>query len=139
MARTYNPTAFIKELSSNMRTWVQSVHLQFNGNVDMGSGTATAPSSAGINAGVFTQFKQGNSSGVLIRVAGHGVVGSGASYNWPAAGSLVLNHGLLRQPIGYKIVDKDKTVDVFRTVAPDKNQITLQPTDNTASVTLYVF
>jgi hypothetical protein len=110
-----------------------------NGNVDMGTPKGNAPSSAGVNAGVYTQFEKGNGSGVLIRVAANGVTGTGASYNWPPSGPLVINHGLLRQPIGFHVVDQDKNAPVSRTAPPDENQITLTTTDPTASHTIYVF
>jgi len=135
-----NPSNLVQHLTKPVLTWVQGVHKILNGAVDMGLAKGNAPTSAGINAGVYTQFDKGNSSGVLIRVAAQGVTNTGAPYNWAAVNvGIVINHGLLRQPIGFKIVDKDKTVDIYRTAAPDKDQITVAPTDNTASVTLYVF
>jgi hypothetical protein len=54
------------------------VQQALTGNVDMGTATGNAPSSAGVNAGVYTQFDKGNGSGVLIRVAANGAVGTGA-------------------------------------------------------------
>ncbi len=136
----YDPNTFAHDLPVTHRQWVQSVQEVVNGNVDMGTPKGNAPSSAGVNAGVYTQFDKGNGSGVLIRVAAQGVAGTGASYNWGGIGvGIVINHGLLRQPIGFHVVDQDKPVQVSRTASPDKNQITLAPTDNTASVTVYVF
>jgi hypothetical protein len=141
--KPFDPNAFAHELPDLHRQFVQSVNQVLNKNVDMGTPTGNTPTNVGtygINAGVYNQFQQGNGSGVLIRIAAHGLAGSGASYNWAGAGvGIVLNHGLLRQPIGFKIVDKDKAVDVYRTAAPDQNQITLACTDITASVTVYVF
>lgn len=139
MGRTYNPNSFASEVPEKVRTWSQSVHKQLNGSIEHGTPAKKVPSGFGINSGVYTTFNRANMSGVLIRVAANGVSGTGAPYNWPASGGLVINHGLLKQPIGYHIVDTDKDVRVFRTTSPDDNQITLQPTDNTASVTLYIF
>jgi hypothetical protein len=141
MTKPYDPNTFAPSLPTTQRQWTQSIQQVLTGNVDMGTPTGTAaPSSAGVNSGVFTQFTQGNQTGVLIRIAANGVTDTGASYNWAVTGTgVVINHGLLRQPIGFKLVDKDKTVDVYRTAAPDSNQITLASTDNTASVTVYVF
>jgi hypothetical protein len=135
-----SPQSFTQKVAAEVYRWAASVKQVLDANVDMGTPTGNAPNSAGINAGVYTQFEQGNSTGVLIRIAANGVTGTGAPYNWAGANvGVVINHGLLRKPIGFKIVDKDKTVDVYRTAAPDKDQITLAPTDNTASVTVYVF
>ena len=137
--KTYNPSVFANKIDHQHRIWVQSVHKALNSGIDMGTATGSNPLDGSVNAGVYTQFQQGNSSGVLVRVAANGSTSSGASYSWPATGGLKISHGLQRQPIGFKIVDKDKTVDVFRTAPPDANFITLQPTDKTASVTLYIF
>jgi len=138
--RPLNPQNLVTIIPPEQLKVAQSVHQILSGNIDMGVAVGNAPASAGVNAGVYTKFQQGNSSGVLIRIAAHGVTGTGAPYNWTTNNTGVkINHGLLRQPIGFKIVDKDKTVDIYRTVAPDKNQITLAPTDATASVTVYVF
>jgi hypothetical protein len=115
------------------------VQQALTGNVDMGTATGNAPSSAGVNAGVYTQFNKGNGSGILIRIAANGSTDTGAAYNWPSSGSLVINHGLLRQPIGFHVVDQDKNAPVSRTAPPDNNQITLTTTDPTASHTIYVF
>jgi hypothetical protein len=135
-----NPQVVARQVSREHLTLMQSVNNVLTGNIDMGSPTGNAPSSAGVNAGVYTQFQKGNGSGVLIRVAANGVTGTGASYNWGAANvGIVINHGLQRKPIGFHVVDKDGVVDIYRTAAPDENQITLAPTDNTKSVTVYVF
>jgi hypothetical protein len=139
MAKTYNPSSFQLELSQQHKDWVQSVHKNMNGNLDLGVPKGQQPQDASVNAGVFTQFTKGNGSGILIRIAANGLSGTGASYNWPGAGSLVINHGLGRQPIGFHVVDSDKDVRVFRAAAPTNMQITVQPTDKTASVTLYIF
>ena len=141
--KPFDPNSFAHELPTMHRQFVQSVNNVLTGNVDMGTAEGNTPSDTGtygINAGVYSQFKQGNGSGVLVRITANGLVGSGANYTWAGTGvGISINHGLLRQPIGFKIVDKDKTVDVYRTAAPDKDQITLASTDNTASVTIYVF
>jgi len=142
MTKPFDPNSFAHSLPDNHRQWVQSTQNTLVGNVDMGtpSGNTPTTSSYGVNAGVYTQFSKGNGSGVLIRIAANGVMGTGASYNWGATGTgVVINHGLLRQPIGFHVVDSDKQVSVYRTTAPDQNQITLASTDNTSSVTVYVF
>lgn len=134
-----DPNTFAHKLPEQHRQCLQSVHQVLSGNVDMGTAKGSAPASAGINAGVYTQFDKGNGSGTLIRIAATGATDTGAAYNWPASGSLVINHGLLRQPIGFHVVDQDKNAPVSRTAAPDSNQITLTTTDPTASHTIYVF
>lgn len=139
VAIKYNPTSFAGQLTSEHRQWVQSVHKSLAGGLNLGVGTATNPKTGGVNDGVFTQFERGNGSGTLVRVSATGVSGTGASYSWPTTGSLVVNHTLGRVPIGFHCVDSDKDVRVFRTAPPTVTTLTLQPTDRTASVTLYVF
>ena len=110
--------------------WAQNVDKAFNGNVDMGVPTGTDSS------GVYNKFEQGNSTGVLVRV---GANGSSESVQWDATGAVTIQHGLGRQPIGFKIVDKDGTVDVWRTAVPTDKQITLKSSSPSTNVTLYVF
>jgi len=137
--QSLNPQNLSADISPKELKQHQSVHQVLSGNVDLGTGTGTAPPSSGVNAGVYTQFAKGNGSGILIRIAANGITNSGADYNWPNSGSLVINHGLLRQPIGWHIVDADGVSTIHRTAAPDSNQITLATTDKTVSNTIYVF
>jgi len=135
-----DPNGFAHALPNAHRQFVQSVAQVLTGAVDMGAPTGNAPLSSGVNAGVYTQFAKGNSSGKLIRIAAAGVTDSGADYNWTTAGAgVVINHGLLRQPIGFHIADTDGVSSVHRTTAPDSNQITLSTTDPTVSNTIFVF
>ena len=139
--KSLNPQTFAQQVSREQLQWAQSTNKVLNGQVDMGTPTGKdTTSGAGINAGVYTQFDRGNSSGTLIRIGANGSSGTGASYTWGAVNTgIQINHGLKRQPIGFHVVDADKDVRVYRTAAPDATQITLAPTDNTASVTVYVF
>jgi len=130
--RVLNPQHMQADIESEHLRWLQSVTKTLNGSVDMG-----APTSKNA-AGVYNEFEQGNSSGVLIRIGAHGTTEQ--KYTWGASNvGIPVNHTLRRQPIGFKIVDKDKSVDVYRTAVPDTNIITVAPTDNTANVTLYIF
>jgi hypothetical protein len=137
--QTYDPNAFAHTLPDAHRQFVQSVNNVLSGNVDMGTPKGTAPSTAGINAGVYTQFDKGNGSGRLIRVAATGDTTSGADYSWSATGTLVMNHGLMRQPIGFHVVDSDGEASVYRTAAPDATQLTLKTTNPAVAHTIYVF
>jgi hypothetical protein len=145
--KPYDPNTFAHDLPIAHRQFVQSVNSVLNSNVDMGVAVNNAPSSAGVNAGVYTQFNQGNGSGKLIRIAANGDTTQNADYNWGATGTgIVINHGLknqngngYRQPIGFHVVDSDGPIQAYRTAPPDENQITIAPSDNSKSVTIYVF
>jgi len=119
------------KISPEHLKWAQSVDKTLSAGVDMGVPIGQDPT------GVYNAFEQGNSNGTLIRI---GATASTEAIKWSGIGvGIVIQHGLDRQPIGFKIVDKDKSVDVFRTAVPTDTTITLAPTDNTASVTVYVF
>jgi hypothetical protein len=126
-----DPNAFAHALSEQHRQCLQSVHQVLTGNIDMGTPTSKD------STGQYNEFQKGNGSGILIRVGAHGSTGN--NYTWPASGHLVINHGLLRQPIGCHLVSSDKQFAHWQPTAPDENSITLAPSDPTANVTLYVF
>jgi hypothetical protein len=132
MAKNVSSVDFTQSLPIQHRKWTQSVDEVLNGGVTLGVPIGKN------NAGVFNEFSPDTSNGVLIRVGANGTTEQ--KYIWGAIGTgIAINHGLQRQPIGFKIVDKDKTVDVWRTVTPTINTITLAPSDNTVNVTLYIF
>ena len=110
--------------------WAQSVDKVLSAGIDMGEATGVDSS------GVYNTFKQSNSTGVLIRV---GANGSTEPVQWDSSGAVTVNHALNRQPIGFKLVDKDGAVDVYRTAVPTDTQIQLQTTDKTINTTVYIF
>lgn len=122
----------ILSLSGHPLKWAQSVHKALTGGIALASPT-------GKNAvGVYNEFSQDNGDGVMIRVGAHGT--SEQQYTWGSTNTgIVINHGLLRQPIGYHVVDTDKALQVYRTAVPDTNQITLAPSDNSVNATIYIF
>jgi hypothetical protein len=132
MGKTINPVDMARELPREHLQWVQSVHKEINGGLDIGRPVSKD------STGTWSTFNQGNGNGVLIRVGAAGT--SNGRYNWTAANvGVVINHGLNRQPVGYHVVDMDKMVTVFRTVVADAIQITLAPSDATVNVTVYIF
>ena len=138
--KPYDPNTFAPSLPTVHRQWVQNIQQVLTGNVDIGTAVGSAPISAGVNAGVYTQFKQGNGSGILIRVAASGITNTGAPYTWAGVGvGVAINHGLQRQPIGFHVVDQDNAIQVYRTAPPTDQTITLAPSDDTVSVTVYIF
>jgi len=126
-----DPNTFAHKLEAQHRQWVQSAQQTLTGGVDMGT-----PSSKD-STGQYNKFDKGNGSGNLIRIGATGSTGN--DYTWPSAGPLVINHKLLRQPIGCHIVSSDKDLRVWQPSAPDKDSITLTPSDHTANATVYVF
>ena len=129
--KPYDPNTFAHGLPNSHREFLQSIHKTLTGNVDMG--TATSKDSTG----QYNKFEQGNGSGKLIRIGAAGTTGN--DYTWPASGPLVINHTLLRQPIGCHVVSADNDLRIWQPSSPDENSITLTPSDNTVNTTVYVF
>ena len=125
-----NPQHMQAKITPEHLRWAQSVHKSLTGGIDMGVPTEKN------SAGVYNTFDVGNSSGVLIRV---GAVGSTEKYSWSSSSTVDIKHNLARQPIGFKIVDKDNTVDVWRTALPTATDIQLKTSSNMVNVTLYIF
>src|SRR5271157_2732538 len=129
--RPYDPNTFAHTLPEAHRQWTQTVQQTLSGNVDMGTPTSKD------STGQYNVFQKGNGSGVLIRIGAHGSTGN--TYTWPASGNLVINHGLLRQPVGCHLVSSDKQLTFCQPTTPDSNSITLTPSDPTSNATVYVF
>jgi hypothetical protein len=129
--KPYDPNSFAHELPMNHRQWTQSIQQTLVGNVDMGTPTSKDAT------GQFNKFDKGNGSGILIRIGAAGSTGN--KYTWPATGNLIINHGLLRQPVGCHLVNSDKQLTFCQPTVPDENSITLTPSDPTSNATVYVF
>jgi hypothetical protein len=129
--RPYDPNTFAHTLPDSHRQWTQSVQEAMSGNIDLGTPTSKDPT------GQYNKFDKGNGSGNLIRIGATGTTGN--DYTWPATGNLVINHGLLRQPVGCHLVSSDKQLTFCQPVTPDENTITLTPSDRTSHATIYVF
>src|ERR1700760_346497 len=100
--KTQNPVNIVG-LPNQMQQWAQSLHAALNGGIDMGT-----PNSKD-STGVYNKFVKSNGSGVLIRIGASGTTDN--DYAWTTSNTpVVINHGLLRQPIGYHVVDMDKNV-----------------------------
>jgi hypothetical protein len=127
----YDPNTFAHTLPVLHRQWVQSVQDSLNGSIDMGTPTSKD------STGQYNEFKQGNGSGILIRIGAAGTAGN--KYSWPSTGSLTVNHGLQRQPVGCHLVSSDKQLSVWQPSTPDATNIILESSDPTVNATVYVF
>lgn len=141
MSRTYDPNTFAHTLPPTQRQWTQDVQTVLNGAVEIGTPVQNSPTApSGVNAGLPTQYKRANGSGIMIRIAAAGVTDTGAPANWAGNGTgIVVNHNLNRTPIGFHVVDQDGQIQVYRTAQSTPTTITLAPSDETVSVTVYVF
>ena len=126
-----NPTHNNLNTFTQVLRWAQSVYKATT------HGLAFAQPATQAANGVYNTFTQDNIDCVLLYI---GAVGSGATHAWAASNTgQGFNHGLLRQPIGFIVVYKTKTCDVYATTTPTTNLITLATTDDTAQTTIMVF
>jgi hypothetical protein len=129
-----NPSSSNMKTVANVLRWAQSVFKMSNG------ATAIAQPGQGASQdanGVYNEFIKDNVDCVLLYI---GANGSGATLSWAASNTgQAINHGLLRQPIGFIPVYKNKTCDIYSTATPTTNNITLAITDDTATTIVMVF
>lgn len=126
-----NPTKNNLNTFAQVLRWAQSVYKALQGGLSFGQPNGQAAS------GVYNTFTQDNFDGILMYI---GALGSGATNVWAATNTgQAFNHGLQRQPIGFLVVYKDKTCDVYSTATPTTNLITLAITDDTANTIILVF
>jgi hypothetical protein len=109
----------------------QSVFKALNGSISLAQPVGTNAS------GIYNKFIPDNGDGVMLRVGGSA---SSETIKWTGSNvGLAINHGLQRQPIGFYVVDKDATCDVYRIGTPNTNTITLACTVGTVNTTIYIF
>lgn len=127
------PTIHVMNDSRQMLRWMQSVYKTLVG------GTMLAQP-VGTNAqGIYNKFVLANGNGVMIRI---GAAGSGETYTWNSINStVVINHGLQRQPIGFHVVDADGLIVVYRTAGQPLNKDNIYLSANVPNVntTIYIF
>jgi hypothetical protein len=126
--KTITPTPTIEQHSLNV-----SVNKVLAGNVSPGNGLTFDTNGQPLT------FSTDNQSGLLIRI---GAVGNpfGVPAAWVASNTnLTIAHNLNKVPYGFHLVSKSKACDVFMgSILPTKMNITLQCTDATADVTVFV-
>jgi hypothetical protein len=122
----------VKTPAGNLRV-LKSVAETLNGALSYGQPTGDKDST-----GVFSKFTLDNVNNIIIRIGANG--STNGQYQWSSGGVAIINHGLQRQPIGFRVLDKDATCDVYRTGgAPTVNIIQLTCTDAAANVTVEIF
>ena len=130
MAQPINPSSSNFNRPNGTLRWAQSIKRALN------QGVLFANPVGQNSQKVYNKFQSDNGNGTMVRI---GATGSGEDYEWPAANSgVVIYHNLGRQPIGFIVHDIDGDARVYRTVAPDDQQITLACTDNTKNATVYI-
>jgi len=133
MSQSLNPVDFAMGMPRALLQWAQSLHKTVNGQIEMGLPIGKDAT------GNYSQFSPSNTSGTLIRIGASGGA-SGNSNNWSTSSTgIVINHGLLKQPIGCHLVSSDKQLVIWQTQTPNSQNIYLAPSDATANATVYVF
>lgn len=121
----------IKTPASQLRL-AKSTFKTLNGGLTYGVPTGLKDST-----GCYSEFNIDNINNNIIRIGANGT--QNGSYQFDATGAVKINHGLQRQPIGFKILDKDQSCDIFRTATPDSNFISLKCSVINANVTVEIF
>lgn len=123
-----NPTP-----SSHHETLV-SMYKTLRGNTSFGSALTYA------SDGSIATYSQDNTDGILIRVAPNANP-LGLGNFWSGSNSdTTITHNLGRVPIGYIVVSKNKTCDVYTgTIVATLHTITLKNTDGTTDTVIYIF
>lgn len=120
-----NPTGQLRISKSIVKT--------LNGNLSYGTPTGIKDST-----GCFSEFAADNVNNAIFRIGANG--SSNGQYQWSAGGVVTIAHGLQRQPVGFKILDKDATCDIYRTGgAPTTTLIQLTCSASAANVTVEIF
>jgi hypothetical protein len=121
----------VQSLAKQVLRWAQSVYKVLNGAV------AIAQPAGQAAGGVYNKFTKDNLDCVLLYI---GAVASGSPLLWTANNTgQAFNHGLLRQPIGFIVVYKSAACDVYSTVTPTSDNITLATTNDAATTIIMVF
>jgi hypothetical protein len=132
MAKSVDPRDMALGLPRLQQQWAESVHSLINGGIDKG-----IPQSKD-STGNYNTFLPGNENGVLIRVGASGSTDN--KYVWTSSSTpIVINHGLLRQPVGAHLVSSNKSLNIWITSSPTVDSISIAPSDATAYATIYIF
>lgn len=93
------------------------------------------------STGVYNKFAPGNHSGQMIRICASGT--ANVDYAWPATPGdpLVINHGLLKQPLGFHVTDIDAAAKIYRVAGAtlNANSISLATDTPTCNATVFIF
>jgi hypothetical protein len=133
MANILSPRTIAANVHESVTNWANSVFNTLSKGVTYGAGTSLNSN------GVYNAFEQSNTNSVLFRIEPYGTVGATLVWPSPATGAVVINHGLKRLPIGFRVCDADGAVTVYRSGTPTVNTISLIASVNTVSVVVEIF
>lgn len=127
-----NPTAVKFNATQNILRWAQSVYTNLNAGLTLALGNKSDSS------GVYNTFNRTNGDGIMIRV---GAAAGSEPIKWDAGTSTaaISVATLGRKPTGWIICDIDKPASVYRSAAPTTTTLTLHTSDNTCSITVWIF
>ena len=133
MSRPVKPTMEMLKTPAGMFRTMQSTFQTIAGDLHYGTPTGTKDST-----GVLSEFDTDNINNTIVRIGANG--STNGQYQWSIGGVATISHGLQRQPIGFKILDKDAACDVYRTGgAPTTEIIQLTCSVASANVTVEIF
>lgn len=133
MSRPVTPSLEAVKSPTGLLRTMKSTTKILNGGLTYGTPTGVKDST-----GVYSKFDTDNINNAIFRIGANGT--TNGQYQWSSGGTVTIAHGLQRQPVGFKILDKDAACDVYRTGgAPTTTLITLTCSITTANVTVEIF
>jgi hypothetical protein len=131
--QTVRPSQQTTKTQSGLIRLMGSVYSALSGGLTYGSPTGVLDST-----GCLSEFTTDNVNNTIVRIGANG--STNGQYQWSSGGVAVINHGLQRQPIGFKILDKDGACDIYRTGgAPTNNLIQLTCSVPSVNATVEIF
>ena len=126
-----NPSKLQLTNPANLARWAQSVFQCLKSGISLAAGNTTDSND------VYTTFNTDNGDGIMFRI---GAAGSGLTNEWDSGTSqVVLNHALMRLPIGFIVCDLDGNAVIWRAAESTTDVMTLQISDTTVNATVYIF
>jgi hypothetical protein len=125
-----NPQAGVFNSTNKILRWAQSVYKALSGGIIFATGRGSDSN------GVFNTFDNASGDGIMVRV---GATGGTEPTQWNGSSQATIALLLGRKPTGWILCDIDKAANIFRVGAPTTTSLTLQTSDATCSITVWIF
>lgn len=126
-----NPAKLQLTNPQQLGRWAQSVFASLKTGIMLAEGNVTDSNN------VFNTFNADNGNGIMIRV---GATGSSLPNKWNAGTSqVVLDHALMRLPVGFIVCDLDANAVIWRAANSTTSNMTLQTNNTAVNATVYIF
>ncbi|HEY1645812.1 MAG TPA: hypothetical protein VGF75_05585 [Candidatus Saccharimonadales bacterium] len=125
-----NPSTSNINSFPNVLRWAQSVYKTIVRGISFALGNGSD------STGVYNTFDITNGDGIMVRV---GASGGAEPIQWDGSSQADIALLLNRKPTGWIVCDIDKSATIWRVGAPTPTLLTLQTSDVTCSITVWIF